>query len=100
VSVSKIADAVKTAVPVVASTGTPSATDPAAGTAHVPVNKPLAYTVPKRTSVIAAWPSELSAVKKSEYVVDPFFAKRTFAIVGVGFTKNFKQFVGANPLDA
>jgi hypothetical protein len=39
-------------------------------------------------------------VKKSEYVVDPFFAKRTFAIAGVGFIKNFKQFVGANPLDA
>ena len=32
----------RTAVPVVASTGTPNATEPAAGTAQLPVNAPLA----------------------------------------------------------
>jgi hypothetical protein len=50
--------------------------------------------------VIAACPRLLSAVKKSEYVVDPFFAKRTLANAGVGFIKSLAQFVGANPLDA
>lgn len=53
---------VRTAVPVVASTGTPNATDPAAGTAQVPVRLPLAYTVPARTLDGSAWPKLLSAV--------------------------------------
>jgi len=30
----------------------------------------------------------LSAVKKSEYVVDPFFAWRIFAMEGVGSIRN------------